>query len=149
MTAVTQPSAAEPVVPTNGNGGSFGSMEVIRRRKRFRRYLIYVVLVLGALPTIMPFVWLVRSALMDNNQMFIAPPEWIPKPFEWANFSGSLTAVPFARYFLNTMVIEVITLTGTLLTCSLAAFSFSRLRWRGRNIIFGILLSGLMWKSVV
>jgi multiple sugar transport system permease protein len=74
---------------------------------RKRRILLYAVLVIGVVPTLLPFVWLVRSALMDNNQMFIAPPQWIPRPFEWSNFSGALTAQPFARYFLNTMIIEV------------------------------------------
>lgn len=118
-------------------------------RPRLGRILIYLVLIIGVLPTILPFVWLVRSALMDNNQMFVAPPEWIPNPFEWENFSGSMTAQPFARYFLNTMIIEVFTVVGTLLTCSVAAFSFSRLRWRGRNLIFGILLSGLMLPQAV
>lgn len=120
-----------------------------RRRRRVRRVLVYAVLVAGVIPTVLPFIWLVRSALMDNNQMFIAPPEWIPNPFEWSNFSGALTAQPFARYFLNTMIIEVFTVTGTLLTCSIAAFSFSRLRWRGRNVVFGILLSGLMLPQAV
>lgn len=120
-----------------------------QRRRRIRRVVLYTVIVVGVIPTVLPFVWLVRSALMDNNQMFIAPPEWIPKPFEWANFSGALTAQPFARYFLNTMIIEFFTVTGTLLTCSIAAFSFSRLRWRGRNVVFGILLSGLMLPQAV
>jgi multiple sugar transport system permease protein len=120
-----------------------------RRRRRLRRALVYVVLTAGVIPTVLPFVWLVRSALMDNNQMFIAPPEWLPRPFEWDNFSGALTSQPFARYFLNTMLIEVFTVAGTLLTCSIAAFSFSRLRWRGRNVVFGILLSGLMLPQAV
>ncbi|MEU8227506.1 carbohydrate ABC transporter permease [Kribbella sp. NPDC048915] len=119
------------------------------RRRRARRVLVYAVLIAGVVPTVLPFIWLVRSALMNNNQMFIAPPEWIPRPFEWRNFTDALTAQPFARYFLNTMIIEVFTVTGTLLTCSIAAFSFSRLRWRGRNVVFGILLSGLMLPQAV
>ena len=92
----------------------------------------------------LPFVWLIRSALMNDNQIFIAPPEWIPRPFEWSNFTGALTAQPFGRYFLNTMIIEVLVVTGTVATCSIAAFSFARLRWRGRNVVFAILLSSVM-----
>ena len=65
-----------------------------------------MVLITGAVPTLLPLVWLVRSALMDVGQIFISPPEWIPNPFAWDNFSGALTQVPFARYFLNTMIIE-------------------------------------------
>lgn len=113
-------------------------------RRRVGRVLLYVVLALGAVPTMLPFVWLIRSALMNDNQIFIAPPEWIPRPFEWSNFSGALTAQPFARYLLNTMIIEVLVVIGTVATCSIAAFSFARLRWRGRNVVFAILLSSVM-----
>ncbi|TCO26252.1 hypothetical protein EV652_107143 [Kribbella steppae] len=109
-----------------------------------RRTSVWVVLTVGAALMFFPFVWLVRSALMDDNQIFISPPEWIPQPFAWSNFSDALSSQPFARYFLNTMIIEVLVVTGTVLTCALAAFSFSRLRWRGRNLIFGLLLTGVM-----
>ncbi len=101
-------------------------------------------LIAGAVPTLLPLIWLVRSALMESGQIFISPPEWIPDPFAFDNFSGALTQVPFARYFLNTLIIEVGVLIGTLLSCSLAAFSFARIRWRHRNIVFGILMSGVM-----
>ena len=130
--AATSPAVAPPAASKR------------RPRRPVQRVVIYAVLIIGVLPTLLPFAWLVRSSLMDNNQIFIAPPQWIPKPFTWSNFTGALTAQPFARYFLNTMIIELFTVVGTLLTCSVAAYSFSRLRWRGRNVIFGILLSGLM-----
>jgi multiple sugar transport system permease protein len=108
------------------------------------RILLYVALLAGAVPTLLPFVWLVRSALMQDAQMFISPPRWIPDPFQWSNFTEALTTQPFARYFFNTVVIAVISVIGTVLTCSIAAFSFSRLRWRGRNVVFAVLLSGVM-----
>lgn len=108
------------------------------------RIAIYLILLIGAVPTIIPFIWLLRSALMNDNQIFLAPPEWIPRPFEWENFTGALTAQPFGRYLLNTMIIEVSVVIGTVVTCSVAAFSFARLRWRGRNIVFAVLLSSVM-----
>lgn len=113
-------------------------------RRRLQRLVLYVVLTLGAIPVALPFVWLLRSALMNDNQIFVAPPEWIPRPIEWSNFSGALTSQPFLGYFLNTMIIEVAVVSGTVLTCSIAAFSFSRLRWRGRNVVFAVLLSSVM-----
>ena len=109
-----------------------------------KKVLVYVLLIAGAVPTLLPLIWLVRSALMDSGQIFVSPPEWIPKPFAWDNFTGALTQVPFARYFLNTMVLEAGVLIGTMLSCSLAAFSFARLRWRHKNLVFGILMSGVM-----
>lgn len=135
-------AATAPSVP----GSTPESPAAVRRHRPWslRRVLIYIVLIVGVIPTLLPFIWLVRSSLMGNNQIFVSPPQWVPKPFTWSNFSGAMTAAPFARYFLNTMILEVFTVVGTLLTCSVAAYSFSRLRWRGRNIVFGILLSGLM-----
>ncbi|WP_157180840.1 carbohydrate ABC transporter permease [Actinopolymorpha alba] len=130
----TAPAASTKTPHTSGGG----------RRWRPGRVLLYVALTIGAVPTMLPFVWLARSALMNDNQIFIAPPEWIPNPFEWANFSGALTAQPFFRYFVNTMIIELVVVTGTVLTCSVAAFSFARLRWRGRNVVFALLLTSVM-----
>lgn len=112
--------------------------------RRLTRGAMFVVLALGALVMLAPLVWLVRSALMTDAQIFINPPQWIPDPLTWENFPEALTAQPFARYFLNTMIIEVVVVTGTVLTCSLTAFSFARLRWRGRNVVFGLLLTGVM-----
>ncbi|MGW0807817.1 carbohydrate ABC transporter permease [Nonomuraea sp. NPDC002799] len=115
-----------------------------RRPRRRGRVLLYLALAAGAIPTLLPFVWLVRSALMQDAQMFVAPPQWLPSPFQWSNFSEALTTQPFGRYFVNTLVIAVISVVGTVLTCSVAAFSFSRLRWRGRDVVFALLLSGVM-----
>lgn len=108
------------------------------------RVALWIVLVVGAAAMLIPFVWLVRSALMNDDQILIAPPQWWPRPFAWGNFSGALTAQPFALYFLNTMIIEVTVIIGTVLTCAVSAFSFSRLRWRGRNVVFAILLTSVM-----
>jgi multiple sugar transport system permease protein len=120
-----------------------------RKPRRHGRILLYAALVAGSITTLLPFVWLVRSALMQDAQMFVSPPQWIPSPFQWSNFTESLTTQPFGRYFVNTLVIAVISVLGTVLTCSIAAFSFSRLRWRGRNVTFALLLTGVMLPYVV
>jgi multiple sugar transport system permease protein len=126
--AATAPASPRPLAP-RGLG---------------KKLVVYVLLVAGAVPTLLPLIWLVRSALMTSGQIFVSPVEWIPKPFAWDNFSGALTQVPFARYFLNTLIIEAGVLVGTVLSCSLAAFSFARLRWRHKNLVFGLLMSGVM-----
>ncbi|WP_219461777.1 carbohydrate ABC transporter permease [Nonomuraea rhizosphaerae] len=136
MTTLT----ARPRTPAKGVAPTRG----LRRPRRYGRVLLYVALLLGAVPTLLPFVWLVRSALMQDGQMFVAPPEWVPSPFQWSNFSEALTALPFGLYLVNTVIIAVVCVLGTVFTCSVAAFSFSRLRWRGRNVVFALLLSGVM-----
>ncbi|MER7501416.1 carbohydrate ABC transporter permease [Nonomuraea pusilla] len=134
MTTLTAPPRPKSVAPVPARRGP----------RKYGKALTYVALTAGAIPTLLPFVWLLRSALMQDSQMFIAPPQWIPDPFQWSNFTEALTAQPFGRYFVNTVVIAVVSVIGTVLTCSIAAFSFSRLRWRGRNVVFALLLSGVM-----
>jgi multiple sugar transport system permease protein len=118
----------------------------VRRKKRLplSRPVLYLVLILGAVPTILPFIWLLRSAFMSSGQIFVSPPQWIPHPWEWSNFSGALTAVTFGQYFINTLIIEVFVVIGTVLSCAVSAFSFARLRWRGRNVVFAVILTSLM-----
>ncbi|MFD0671410.1 carbohydrate ABC transporter permease [Cohnella sp. GCM10027633] len=96
---------------------------------------------------ILPLVWLLRSSLMDNAQIFIFPPEWIPEPFRWSNYPEALTAVPFSKFFLNTMTLELLTVSGVLVTTTITAYTFARLRWPGKNIVFGVLLATAMLPS--
>lgn len=119
-------------------------MRRARTVRHFGRLIVFLALYLGAVVTLVPFLWLVRSSLMEPRQIFTFPVEWIPDPFAWGNYPQALTAVDFRQYFTNTMIIEVGVITGTLISSTLAAFAFSRLRWRGRNVVFGILLSSLM-----
>jgi multiple sugar transport system permease protein len=114
------------------------------RRLPLATVAVYSILIAGAAVVLLPFAWLVRSSLMLPAQIFIMPPEWIPKPWAFENYNEALTAVPFDRYLLNTLTIELFVVPGAVITSSFAAYSFSRLRWPGRNLIFGILLSGLM-----
>jgi multiple sugar transport system permease protein len=91
-----------------------------------------------------PFAWLVRSSLMDAGQIFEFPPAWIPRPFVWSNYPDALTAVPFGKYLLNTLTILIPSVVGTVASTTLAAYSFSRLTWPGRDLVFGLLLLTFM-----
>lgn len=112
--------------------------------KRVSRVALLVVLVLGAAACLLPFAWLVRSSFMEKAQIFAIPPEWIPHPFTIGNYVGAFASQPFLGYFFNTLTLEVIIIPGILFTCSLTAFAFARLRWRGRDTVFAILMTGLM-----
>ena len=116
----------------------------LKRKKKINKTIAYILLITGSILMIMPFVWLLRSSLMETAQIFTFPPEWIPNPFQWSNYPEALTAVPFFRYFLNTIFIVVFVIAGTLLTCAMAAYSFARLKWRGKKLMFYLLLSTMM-----
>jgi multiple sugar transport system permease protein len=119
--------------------------EVDKMKRRYiNKILLYAVLLVSSFIFSLPFIWLIRSSLMDTGQIFILPPQWIPNPFRWQNFSEALSVYPFGRYFLNNLTIVIFVELGVLLTSTISAFSFSRLRWRGRDVIFIILLTALM-----
>ncbi len=93
---------------------------------------------------LIPFIWMVSSSLKTEAQIFVLPIQWIPKPFQPGNYVEAWNDVPFARYFLNTAIITGANLLGTLLSCSLAAFAFARLRFKGRDTLFFVTLMTMM-----
>jgi multiple sugar transport system permease protein len=109
-----------------------------------RKWLVFVTCLAISVVLMAPFAWLVRSSLMDAGQVFEFPPRWIPSPFVWSNYPDALTAIPFGRYFANTLFILVPSVVGTVASTTLAAFAFSRLQWPGRDLVFGVLLSTFM-----
>ena len=119
------------------------------KKSNKKNVLIYLILGLFSIIFILPFVWMVRSSLMELQQIFIMPPQWIPKPFKFENYFYALTIVPFALYLKNTMVILILGMIGTLATSTLCAYSFARLRWRGREFWFKMILTSMMLPGVV
>ncbi len=107
-------------------------------------WLAFMLGCLIAVVMLVPFAWLVRSSFMDAGQVFEFPPQWIPRPFAWTNYPDAINAIPFGLYFYNTLVILVPTVVGTVLSTTLAAYGFARLRWPGRDIVFNMLLLTFM-----
>jgi ABC-type glycerol-3-phosphate transport system permease component len=79
-----------------------------------------------------------------EGEVFIFPPRFLPEEIQWRNYPDALTAVPFGRYALNTLLLAVGRIIGIVISCSLVAFAFSRLRWKGRDVLFFVLLATLM-----
>lgn len=116
----------------------------MHRRAGVARFFVYALLVVGAVFVLLPLYWMVSSSLKTNMHVFDYPPQWIPQPVEWGNYPALLSYMPFLIFAKNTLIIEAFVITGTLLSSSLAAYSFARLTWPGRDVVFVILLSVLM-----
>jgi multiple sugar transport system permease protein len=125
----------------------------VRSRRRLRpaavRAAVYALCVCGGALMVLPFVWMVRSSVMEPAQIFAYPPQWVPHPLRLANYREAFTDVPSLRYLLNTLTILVPTVAGTVVTSACAAFGFARLRWPGRDWVFALLMSTLILPSVV
>lgn len=113
-------------------------------RGQLARLLLHLLLSLGAATMVIPFIWMVSTSFKELAQVFVYPPEWIPAPFVWENYPKAFTAVPFARWFLNSLFIGLFVTVGQLLTCSLAGFTFARMRFPGRNALFLLYLGTMM-----
>jgi multiple sugar transport system permease protein len=115
-----------------------------RRNIRWSRGLVWFLLFAGALLMILPFLWMVSTSLKETAQVWVFPPQWLPNPVRWQNYTEALTILPFGRYALNTLFITVATTLGVVLTSSLCAYGFARLQFPGRDLIFMIVLTAIM-----
>lgn len=121
----------------------------MKKSTKQKNIATYLALILISISFVLPFIWMVRSSLMSLGQIFILPPEWIPKPFQWNNYVKALTILPFALFFRNTVIILVLGMFGTIATSTLCAYSFSRLHWRGRDFWFKVVLTSMMLPGAV
>lgn len=101
-------------------------------------------MVVIALIFLIPLLFAISSSLKPDAEIFKIPPDWLPHPAQWSNYPDSLRALPFGHFLLNTLLITIGRIVGLLLSCSLAAYAFARLRWRGRNVLFGLVLATMM-----
>lgn len=115
-----------------------------RSRHRLGRLILHVFLLLGVVLVMIPFAWTISTSLKPEGQVYVFPPRWIPEPILWRNYIDALTALPFGLYVRNTLFLAIGRIAGLLFTCSLVAYSFSRLRWKGRDILFFVVLATLM-----
>jgi multiple sugar transport system permease protein len=99
---------------------------------------------------LLPVFWVFSSSLRPGSESFSLPPRFLPTAFNWRNYvyllkgTESTGAVPIPQFFINSTKISVLITAGQLLTCSMGAFAFAKLRFPGRDVIFLILLSALM-----
>lgn len=104
-----------------------------------------IILLGGCTIVLLPLAFMVSTALKTDAQTFEYPIRWIPDPVIWSNFKEAwIGYAPFNLYLRNTVMVTSLAIIGTVLSSALVAFSFARLRWRGRDVFFLILLSTMM-----
>jgi len=106
--------------------------------------IIYMLVVGIALVLLVPFAWTITTALKTPQQTLKIPMEWIPNPVMWQNFVTAWTVKPFAIYYRNSLLIAALNIIGQILSCSLVAYGFSRLRFPGRDVLFLVVLGTMM-----
>lgn len=106
--------------------------------------LKYLILIIGALFTLLPFIWMIASSLKTPAEIVKIPPQILPSVPQFSNYVKAWQAAPFGRYLINTLIVTIVTTAGVLVTTVLSAFAFSRLKFWGKNVVFSLFLATLM-----
>lgn len=113
-------------------------------KRQFVDLLLYILMGAIAIVMVMPFIWMLSTSFKENGKVLIFPPQWIPNPWVWENYSYAWEAANMARYFRNSVIVTALITLGQTVTCSLAAFAFSRLEFKGRDTLFLVYLGTMM-----
>ena len=107
------------------------------------RIMLYALVIAGAIAFSVPFLWMVRTSIMPPWQVARFPPEWIPEELHWGNWTRPFELLDMGIYFRNTLVLTFLNMVGALSSLPIA-YAFARLRFRGRDLLFMVLLSTMM-----
>ena len=115
-----------------------------RRHGRPRQVVGYVALVGLAIAAMLPIAWMLSTSLKSDQNVFAYPPQLIPHEFHFQNYTSLWDDLPMTRWIVNTMAVSVVVVAGQLLFCSMAAYAFARMQFRGREPIFYLFLGSMM-----
>jgi multiple sugar transport system permease protein len=135
-------SAVEFPAATAAAGARRPVEPAVRRRRMLLVIANHSVAIALSIAFLLPFVFIIATSLMTNQQA-LSPNIW-PHPFVWSNYKTVFESFPFVRYTLNTVTYAGLATLGVLLSCTPVAYALSRLRWRGRQFAFMLVLSTLM-----
>jgi len=108
------------------------------------RILIYGLILVGSAVYIFPFLFMLSTSLKLLKQIYVWPPQMIPNPFTLDNYIKGWSVLPTTTFYKNTIFITTLNIVGTVLSSTLVAYGFARLRFPGRNVLFVVLLATMM-----
>ncbi len=116
----------------------------MKRTSSRKKLLIHLILIAGIGITVLPFLWMLCTSFKTKGESMAIPPTILPERFVTEAYHNVLTALPFGRIYMNTVFSTVTTVAGQVVICTLAAYSFARIKFPGRDILFLVVLSVLM-----
>ena len=123
----------------------------VRRRSRDQaaRVVLHVVLVLGLLAMVDPFIWMLLSSFKPETEIRLVPPTWWPHHPTLDNYRELFSKLNFPTYFLNSTIVSILITLGNLIFCSAAGYALAKLRFPGRRALFGLVLASVMVPGMV
>lgn len=117
---------------------------MVNKKTKTARLVILIIVVVGAISMLIPFIWMISTSLKTDSEVFVFPPTWIPESFQWSNYLEALGVANFGRIFFNSTYVAVITTILGLLLNSMAGYAFAKFKFWGRDVIFILLLATMM-----
>jgi multiple sugar transport system permease protein len=114
------------------------------KQRIFSSVIVHIILIIGAAAFLFPLLWMLSTALKPLPETTKIPPTIIPSKLMWSNYKHATTAIPFWKYTKNTLIVCVLSVIGTVASSTLVAYGFSRIRWKGRDILFYCVLATMM-----
>jgi len=125
----------------------------MQKLPRHSRFAVHAILIVLAVPFSLPLVWMVSTSLKTKDQVFtkeihtsvtgLAKEMW-PSPIRVANYSDGLRYVPFPLYLRNTLLLSFLNVIGAVASSAIAAYAFAKLRWRGRGVVFALVIATMI-----
>lgn len=112
--------------------------------ERIEKVITYGILIAGAAFILLPFLWMVITSLKPSREVLLMPPKWIPSQLQWENFERAFQSAPFLRYFTNSVMVTVAITASELVTSILAAYAFAQFSFKGRQLLFILLVATMM-----
>jgi len=144
MTLSTAPIGATPMVPAVDEPVKRLPRQHAGKNARIlrsQRIFAYVLLFAGAAVFILPFLWMLSTALKSNPEMTTYPSPLVPAVPQWDNFVKGWTTLPFTKFLFNSILVTGLSVVGNLISCILPAYAFARLKARSRGVLFGIMVA--------
>ena len=113
-------------------------------KSTINKLIVYILLSIGSFIMIFPFIWMILSAFKTSQEIIAFPPKLFPSQFNFSNFIKAFQMAPFAKYFFNSVIVMIFSVICTTFTTILGAFAFSRLEFKGKEVVFAILISLMM-----
>ena len=114
-----------------------------------REGVFYGVLTLVGIIMLLPFLWALSTSLKLNQEIFTLPIRWVPSQITLEHYRAAFSTIPYGRYFFNSMLLAVAGVVSNLFLGSLAGYAFARMRFRGRQSLFKVLMASMMIPGAV
>ncbi|KSU84188.1 carbohydrate ABC transporter membrane protein 2, CUT1 family (TC 3.A.1.1.-) [Fictibacillus enclensis] len=118
--------------------------ETMSFRRKMKKSFVLFLLILGSIVILSPVWWMISTSLKTPGEIAQYPPSFMPESFQWSNYVKAWQTAPFTRWALNTIFITVCVVIGNVVVNSFVAYGFAKIRFRGKNLLFTLVLSTML-----